>query len=647
MGSNKVINLIRDGANDGKKQLEFSAMEPTFYKDLPLIISKTKQYGYEVIHLLTNGIKISDKEYLIYLLQKGLNKITLSLHSHRDYLEAKITNNKTIFKKKIQALENIIDLQKKWDCSLTVNTVINNYNYQYLTDVNNFISHIGVKKHNIFFPHILGNAQKNFNKAVPRYSKIKKYLYKVVITAEKNGVNLSIINIPRCIINERIYKLDGLKGHFIASDPNKTEIADAPIEEKIKNDKCKKCAYFNSCSGISKYYIDSRGWSEFKPIKKMLPQEQNTSKEKHWVRLTKTCNQDCLFCLDKELQDGTALPMKEIEVDLKSGFDDGARRVVLSGGEPTIHTQFIEIIKLAKKIGYEHIQLITNGLKLSDDDFFKAAEMAELNEITVSIHGHNSVIHDKLVGLKGAFIKVLKTLKNAKKYPDLIISIDVCINKLNIRHLPEIIKTFIDAGFYEFDLLYIIPFGSAWENRKLLFFDIKKELPHLHKALDFSKDKKIHIWTNRLPAQYLEGYENLIQDPHKLLDEVKGRKKQFDDFFKKNKKIFCRGERCQYCFLQNFCQDLIKVKNGETLNCVSWPMCLGKPKFQKETHQLSLKDIFDDQIVDMKKFADFYIEERYYIKSLRCGGCKMYNKCDGAHIGLIKERGFKIFKPAG
>lgn len=365
----------------------------------------------------------------------------------------------------------------------------------------------------------------------------------------------------------------------------------------------------------------------------------------HWTRLTKFCNQDCLFCLDKEAQDNTILSLKETKKDLELGFNGGAKRVVLSGGEPTTHPRFIEIIEIAKKIGYDHIQVITNGLKLSNQLFFDKVIKAGLNEITVSIHGHNSTLHDKLVGVKGAFVKALKTLKNAKKYPNLIVSIDICINKLNIRHLPEIIKTFINSGFYEFDLLYIIPFGSAWENRRLMFFDIEKELPYLHKALEFSKDPRVRIWTNRLPAQYLEGYEDLIQDPEKIHDEVNGRLELFSDFFKKNKPLSCFGERCQHCFLQQFCQDLIKLKKGEKLNCIKWPICLGKPKFQKERHQLSYSDIFNGQAIDMKKFTDFYIKERYYVKSLRCGDCRFDDDCKGVHIGLIKNRGFKILKP--
>jgi len=32
------------------------------------------------------------------------------------------------------------------------------------------------------------------------------------------------------------------------------------------------------------------------------------------------------------------------------------------------------------------------------------------------------------------------------------------------------------------------------------------------------------VWTNRFPVEFLEGLEDLIQDPHKMLDEVNGRR---------------------------------------------------------------------------------------------------------------------------
>lgn len=372
--------------------------------------------------------------------------------------------------------------------------------------------------------------------------------------------------------------------------------------------------------------------------------EDTTSQKRHWVRLTKVCNQNCLFCLDKEAQDGTIIPIGEITKDLQKGRKEGAERVILSGGEATIHPDFMAIVKLAKKKGYKHVQVISNGQRLSDPDFFDAAVKAGVDEMTFSIHGHNSALHDRLVSVDGAFVKAIRALKNTKKYPDLIVSIDICINGLNYKYLPEMVRMFIAAGFYEFDLLHIIPFSSAWENRKIMFFDVEKALPYLHKAFEFSKDKRVHIWTNRLPAQYLEGYENLIQDPGKIMDEVAGRAEMFDAFFKQGREFYCKGDRCRYCFLEKFCTDLRELKENKKLAPEHWPSCISKADSLKRRGMFALKDVFTGGKVGMRKFVDFYIKERYFVKSLRCRKCKEYKRCSGAPVALMKERGFKILR---
>ena len=416
------------------------------------------------------------------------------------------------------------------------------------------------------------------------------------------------------------------------------------IMKKKKMKEGKQCLYCDTCDGVSKEYAARRGWSEFDPVVTTPEEGVVVGQQRHWVRLTSVCNQNCLFCLDKEAQDGTIVPVKEITDDLRRGRKEGAERGILSGGEATIHPDFFTIVKRAKKEGYAHVQVISNGQRLSSPEFFDAAVRAGVDEMTFSIHGHTSALHDMLVGVEGAFIRALRALKNTKKYPDLIVSIDICINGLNYKYLPEMVEMFIKAGFYEFDLLHIIPFSSAWENRKILFFDVEKALPYLHKAFSFSKDPRVHIWTNRLPAHYLEGYERLIQDPSKIMDEVAGRTEMFDDFFKKGREFYCRGERCTYCFLEKFCTDLRSFKKNKILDPEKWPTCISKADSLKRGDALALKDVYDGKKVNMKKFVAFYIKERYFVKSLRCKKCKESKHCSGAPVALMKERGFKILR---
>ncbi len=123
------------------------------------------------------------------------------------------------------------------------------------------------------------------------------------------------------------------------------------------------------------------------------------------------------------------------------------------------------------------------------------------------------------------------------------------------------LETFIGWGVKEFDLLHIIPFGNAWSEAKdHLFYDLDGNLEHLQKTFAYARRPDIHIWLNRFPPPYTEGFEDLIQDPYKLNDEVRGRREEFDRYLSLGKKLSCREpERCKYCYLQNLCDTLDTV----------------------------------------------------------------------------------------
>jgi MoaA/NifB/PqqE/SkfB family radical SAM enzyme len=373
-----------------------------------------------------------------------------------------------------------------------------------------------------------------------------------------------------------------------------------------------------------------------------LIKEKSAIQKRHWVRISSACNNQCVFCLDRENQGGGFLSLAKVAKELTAGRRQKINRVVLSGGEATIHPKFIDIVKLAKNLGYRHIQVITNGRMFCYSDFFRAAVEAGLSEITFSIHGHIAALHDKQTGVKGSFDQAIRGLVNALAQSSLIISVDVVISKINYRHLADILKFFISLGVREFDLLQIIPFGRAWDNRRKLFYNIKKAKPYLDKAFELSRREDIFLWTNRLPIRYLEGYEDLAQHPQKIFDEVRGRQNNLGNLFETGRLLPCFPARCRFCFLEDFCREAIKFKKNGEVPVKKYPVCLvGK---RKKAANQSLKRS-GDAAADLKNFADFYIRNLYFVKSARCGQCVLNESCEGAPIQFIRQFGFKKLKP--
>lgn len=298
-------------------------------------------------------------------------------------------------------------------------------------------------------------------------------------------------------------------------------------------------------------------------LQKIVAHEHAAHEKRNWVRLTYDCNNRCVFCLDSDTHDGTFRDREEIKEQILDGRRKGATRLILSGGEPTIHPNFVDFIKLGALAGYRKIQTVTNGRMFAYPAFLRKCLDAGLTEITFSIHGPDARIHDALVGVKGAFGQLMTGLKAALADGRPVVNVDIVINRANVRQLPEMLRVLTELGVREFDLLQVVPFGRAFtDGRETLFYDPQEALPWLQQAFAYSRRPEVHLWLNRFPPQYAEGYEELIQDPHKLLDEVRGRKEEFARFLDDGTPLDCRDpQRCRHCYLERLCNTLERVRD--------------------------------------------------------------------------------------
>ncbi len=299
--------------------------------------------------------------------------------------------------------------------------------------------------------------------------------------------------------------------------------------------------------------------------------EEAAHEKRNWVRLTYECNNRCIFCLDSQTHDGEMRDAEDVKRQILDGRRKGASRLILSGGEPTIHPRYVDFIKLGRLAGYRRIQTVTNGRLFRYPEFLDKCLSAGLQEITFSIHGPNARIHDALVGVKGAYEEEMEGLRAALADGRPIINVDIVIMRGNIKTLPDMLEGLYAEGVREFDVLQVVPFGRAFtEGRDTLFYDLDAHASYVRAALEFSKRPDVHMWMNRFPPAHLEGFEHLIQDPYKLNDEVRGRKEEFTKQLERGTPLECREPgRCKYCYLQRLCDTLEGVQTSHTARSFS------------------------------------------------------------------------------
>ncbi|MBI5489739.1 MAG: radical SAM protein [Deltaproteobacteria bacterium] len=289
---------------------------------------------------------------------------------------------------------------------------------------------------------------------------------------------------------------------------------------------------------------------------------------RRWVRLCSACNNRCCFCLDRLSLDGALRPDDEILAELREGRAEGAERAVLSGGEPTLHPRLPALVRAARDLGYRWVQIITNGRRLGYPAYLGALRDAGLCEVTFSLHGSCPAVHDAIVGVPGAFDQAFAGLRAALA-ASLVVSVDIVLNRRNLADAPELIRRTLAAGVREYDILWLTPFGAAAENlsRPDRLFLRPADAPAVHRVLETAQSGGAVVWTNRMPLQYLEGYEGLVQDPAKLEDELRGRRNLLEGLLADGAPLPCRDRRrCPRCPFDAFCARLhraVAIARGE------------------------------------------------------------------------------------
>lgn len=310
-------------------------------------------------------------------------------------------------------------------------------------------------------------------------------------------------------------------------------------------------------------------------------QERAALEHRHWVRISFGCNNRCTFCLDGNLFHPQGfVAYDEARAAILDGRARGATRLILSGGEASIHPRFIDLVSAGREEGYDRVQTITNGRMFAYRRFLTDALAAGLGEVTFSLHSHREEVFERLTGVKGSFAQAMAGLRAALGSDGLVVSVDIVINRLNVDSLDETVAYFADLGVTEFDLLHLVPFGRAYDQAQgsvPLAVDPERLRGALDSTIRLGARRNLVLWTNRLPAPLLEGHEHLIQDPHKLADEIRGREEHISRLVGHGEPLPCRDERCDDCYLVHYCdvlhglQDRVARRNLPSLRITLAP----------------------------------------------------------------------------
>lgn len=214
-------------------------------------------------------------------------------------------------------------------------------------------------------------------------------------------------------------------------------------------------------------------------IKKSLQKSNQASADElnidHYINkfrisLTGLCNYRCIFCHNEGGDKGKCRPEKitlhDIKIITKVANSLGIKRFTITGGEPFVNREVLDILAEIKKINKDiDISITTNGILISEQEIKELAKY--VSKISLNFQGTNPDIFEQMTGRP--------QIAKAKKFIDLALEagIKICLNFVytskNKQELKNVILYAISKGV-DIKIIELI----KDRNNNYLYADIKK-----------------------------------------------------------------------------------------------------------------------------------------------------------------------------
>lgn len=257
-----ILAEIESMAKAGIAHLVLSGGEPTLHPDLPAFIAKGKSLGFRTIEIQTNGVFLEDRQLTARLVDAGLNKATLSLHSADPAKSDEITRMPGAFPRTVRGIHTLRSL----GVLTQIAHVITKANYQELPDTVRFLArefpssggHLSV-----CFAIAQGISDLVFQWVIPTFTEIKPYFREALDLCLENQIGFGGMigqgGYPPCMLDgDMRYYAEVLDQVFKSGDTER---------QFYKSPRCVECDFNDHCLGPRRAYVQQYGEGEIAPFR--------------------------------------------------------------------------------------------------------------------------------------------------------------------------------------------------------------------------------------------------------------------------------------------------------------------------------------------------------------------------------------------
>ena len=164
------------------------------------------------------------------------------------------------------------------------------------------------------------------------------------------------------------------------------------------------------------------------------------------IDVTNRCNLKCPVCFANAATAGYVCQPSKEEVremleNLRSNDPVPATALQFSGGEPTIREDLFDLIRMAKELGFRHVEVNTNGLRLAQSvDYCRGLKEAGMSTVYLQFDGVTSEVYQFTRGCDLLETK-MKAIENCREAGiNSMVLVVTLIKGVNDHQIGDIIR---------------------------------------------------------------------------------------------------------------------------------------------------------------------------------------------------------------
>ncbi len=250
-----------------REPLTISGGEPLADPRLPELLSFARRKGIRRFVIQTNAVLLDRPGLLEKLLSLGTRTFFVSLHSHKPRLYDKLTGSRGFFPKAIKGLSMLLAAKR---CGVTVNVVVNAWNYKELPDLMGFLGKLSRDQGRgasspleVYFSMMSLAGQEKAPFLAVTLEKTAPYLRRAVERCGREGLKVQpfanesafppcLAPDPEAVVSPRKLPQDRVRyAERFTGESASVGRAKAPA--------CRKCPYDSRCLGVPAGYARDFG----------------------------------------------------------------------------------------------------------------------------------------------------------------------------------------------------------------------------------------------------------------------------------------------------------------------------------------------------------------------------------------------------